>query len=51
MTVVRDEWADGIAGRKCWAERVCERNAAHKVDMIQRSRRDWQGLGDKAGLA
>ena len=31
--------------------RVCERNAAHKVDLIQHSRRDLQGLGDKAGLA
>lgn len=41
MIVVQDEWADGIACRKCWAERVCEGNAAHKVsrlDTAQQSR-------------
>ena len=41
MVVVQDEWADGIACRKCWAERGCERNAAHKVsrlDTAQQSR-------------
>lgn len=51
MIATREEWADGIASRKCWAESVCERNAAlRRVDLIQHSRRDLQGLGDKPGL-
>jgi len=31
--------------------RVRERNAALEVVLIQHSRRDLQGLGDKVGLA
>ena len=39
MIVVRKEWADGLASRKCWAERVRAKRRSHsQLDTAQQAR-------------